>query len=142
MAMLRVCMLTHYTLHLTNRHDRQVIVLKEQAVIRNEVESAIRTLEANRLAVNSRRTSLAAVEAEVAYQEDRWLSLAGDPRLGQLQLDDLLNAHVRLLQEEQTLLAALIEFNVALIEVQRATGNLVRFANTQSNTAGLTNVQR
>lgn len=104
-------------------------VMKEQiAVIRNEVESAIRTLEANRLAVKSRQESLAAVNAELAYQEDRWQRLAGDARLGQLQLDDLLNAHVRLLQEEQTLLGGLIEFNLALIEVQRATGSLVRFA--------------
>jgi outer membrane protein TolC len=68
------------------------------------------------------------VVAEVDYIEDRWRALTGDPRLGQLQLDDLLNAQARLLQEEQALLISMVEYNLSLIEIQRATGAFVQFS--------------
>ena len=60
--------------------------------------------------------------------KDRWEMLGNDPRLGQLQLNDLLDGQDRLLQEEQDLLQALVQYNRSILEVQRATGSLILFA--------------
>lgn len=96
--------------------------------IRAEVETAIRNFELARQVAESRQRSLSAVNAEVEFLYDRWRSLGNDPKLGQLQLDELLRAQDRLLQEEQNLLQALVQYNKAIPEVQRATGVLIRFA--------------
>lgn len=96
--------------------------------IRAEVESAIRDLGAAKYAAKGRHASLAATKEEVEYLEDRWRNLGNDPRLGQLQLNDLLSSQDRLLQEERSLLEALVEYNRAILEVQRATGQLIQFA--------------
>ncbi len=98
------------------------------ANIRAEVETSIRNVQAAYETAVARRESVAAVTAEVDYLEDRWRTLGNDPRLGQLQLNDLLDAHSRLLQEEQNLLQASTQYCRALVELQHATGSLVRFA--------------
>ncbi|MEM9658904.1 MAG: TolC family protein, partial [Planctomycetota bacterium] len=95
------------------------------AEVRSEVEIAARNLEAAYQTVVSRRESLRAVAAEAAYLEDRWRRLRSDANLGQLQLDDLLNAQNRLLEEEQTLVRAQAAIGVAIVELQRVTGVLV-----------------
>lgn len=95
---------------------------------RAEVETAIRNLEASFQTSAARRESVAAVKAELAYLEDRWESLGNDPQLGQLELNDLLDAQVRLLQEQISLLDAQAQHAQALIELQRATGSLVEIA--------------
>lgn len=97
--------------------------------IQTEVETALRNVEAAKLAAESRWESQAAAAEEVETRNDRWISLGNDRRLGQLQLDDLLRSQDRLLQEEQNLLQALVRYHLALLEVQRATGMLVQFAN-------------
>jgi outer membrane protein TolC len=97
--------------------------------IRAEVESAVRSVKAAELAANSRQVSLQAANFEVDALMDRWKTLGNDPRLGQLQLNELLNGQDRLLLEEQNLLEALVQYNRALLEVQRATGALIRFSN-------------
>ena len=79
------------------------------------------------MATIGRKESLAAVNEEVEYLTDRWLTLGNDPQLGQIQLNDLLQAHDRVLQEEQALLSSMIEFNLAVIELQRAKGTLIEF---------------
>ncbi len=104
------------------------LLRETQANIQSEVEVAIRNSDAAHQAILSRHASLEAVVAEVDYIEDRWRALTGDPRLGQLQLDDLLNAQARLLQEEQALLISMVEYNLSLIEIQRATGAFVQFS--------------
>lgn len=95
---------------------------------RAEVETAVRNLEASFQTSIARRESVDAVKAELAYLEDRWKSLGNDPQLGQLELNDLLDAQVRLLQEEISLLDAQAQHAQALIELQRATGSLVEVA--------------
>lgn len=59
------------------------------------------------------------------YLDERWLRLRGDPNLGQLQLDDLLNAQVRLFEEERAFVASQAAYGRALLELQRASGALV-----------------
>jgi len=95
--------------------------------IRAEVESAVRNVHASRQTAISRQASLSAVESEVDYLFDRWQTLGNDPRLGTIQLNDLLLAQDRLLEEEQALLKALVSFNRSLMELQRATGALISF---------------
>ena len=94
--------------------------------IRAEVESAIRTLYASREAAIGRQAALKAVVSEVEYLQDRWKTLGNDPRLGQLQVSELLASQDRLLQEEQNLLQALVQYNRSILEVQRSTGGLIR----------------
>lgn len=96
--------------------------------VRAEVETAIRNVQATKQAAIGRQISIEAANAEVNALKDRWQTLGNDPRLGQLQLNDLLSSQDRLLQEEQNLLEALVQYNRALLEVQRATGGLVQFA--------------
>lgn len=105
-----------------------MLIREKSANVRAEVEIAVRNLRASHAAAISRRESLTAVQAEIEYLEDRWRLLGNDPRLGQLQLDDLLNGQDRLLREEQALLQSITQYNRSLIEVQRATGALVYFA--------------
>lgn len=93
-----------------------------------EVETAIRNVQATKQAAIGRQISIEAANAEVTALKDRWQTLGNDPRLGQLQLNDLLSSQDRLLQEEQNLLEALVQYNRAILEVQRATGVLVQFA--------------
>lgn len=104
------------------------LVREARENIRAEVETATRDVQAQAQTAIGRKVSLEAAESEVVALQDRWKTLGNDPRLGQLQLSDLLSAQDRLLQEEQNLLQALVQYNRSLLEVQRATGKLVQFA--------------
>jgi len=95
--------------------------------VRAEVETAIRNVQATKQAAIGRQISVEAANAEVNALKDRWQTLGNDPRLGQLQLNDLLSSQDRLLQEEQSLLEALVQYNRSILEVQRSTGVLVQF---------------
>ncbi|TWU01374.1 TolC family protein [Neorhodopirellula pilleata] len=96
--------------------------------VRAEVETAVRNVQAAKQAALGRQLSVDATNAEVESLKDRWQTLGNDPQLGQLQLNDLLSSQDRLLQEEQNLLQALVQYNLAILEVQRSTGVLVQFA--------------
>ncbi len=104
------------------------LINEAQETIRAEVETAVRNVDATKAEMRSRQAAWQAVLDEVAYLNDRWLSLGNDPRFGQIQLDELLRAQDRQLLEEQSLLKATVQFQRAILEVQRATGALVRFA--------------
>lgn len=101
------------------------LIREAEENIRAEVESAIRNVQAAEQSAISRKQSLSAVQEEVAYLYDRWSVLGTDPNLGQVQLNELLLAQDRLLQEEQQLLQSLVQYNMAILEVQRATGVIV-----------------
>jgi outer membrane protein TolC len=93
--------------------------------IRSEVEIAARDVEASFRTMQARQLSLEAVNAEMKYLQERWNRLRGDANLGQLQLDDLLNAQVRLFEEEKALATAQTAYGTALLALQRATGGLL-----------------
>ena len=93
--------------------------------IRSEVEIAVRNVSATYQTLHARRLSVQAVNAEMDYLSERWQRLRGDPNLGQLQLDDLLNAQVRLFEEEKALAAAQAAYGTSLLELQRSVGALV-----------------
>lgn len=93
--------------------------------IRSEVEIAARNVAAAYQTAEARRLSVQAVNAEMEYLEERWKRLRGDANLGQLQLDDLLNAQVRLFEEEKALATAQAAYGATLLELQKAVGGLV-----------------
>ncbi|MEM6331363.1 MAG: TolC family protein [Planctomycetota bacterium] len=102
-------------------------LIREQVeLVRAEVEVAARNLRVADQTRRGRRDSLLAVQKDLAYVTDRWRSLRGDTRLGRLQLEDLLAAQVRLLDEEKALAAAEAAVGAAAVELQRASGGLVQ----------------
>lgn len=96
--------------------------------IRSEVEIAMRNVSAAYQTAQAREIAVEAINAEMDYLNERWIRLRGDANLGQLQLDDLLNAQVRLFEEEKALATAQAAYGVALLELQKSTGVLVRAA--------------
>lgn len=101
-------------------------LMKDQSDrIRTEVDKARRNVSAAYQTVKARRMSVQAVNAEMQYLEGRWNRLRGDADLGQLQLDDLLNAQVRLFEEEKALSTAQAAYGATLLELQRSVGALV-----------------
>lgn len=95
------------------------------ATIRAEVEIAVRDTEAAHRELTSKRLAAVATLTEVRYLENRWRRLPGDERSASLFLDDLLRAHERLTEEERSYARALVEYNVALLQLRRATSTLV-----------------
>lgn len=104
------------------------LITEARENIRAEVESAVRNTIAAGDVADARRKSLDSVQQELAYLEDRWVTLGSDSRFGQIQLDELLRAQDRLLLEQQSLLRASVQFHRSLLELQRATGALICFA--------------
>ena len=95
--------------------------------VRSEVETATRNVIASLHATNARRQSLSAAEKERDYLWDRWVTLGNDQKLGRIDLNELLEVQDRVLQQEQSLLSAMVEFSMALVELKKATGTLVQF---------------
>jgi len=99
-----------------------------------EVEVAVREIATSHQEYLSKRESVAATRVEVVYLQDRWSNLAGDDRSASLLLEDILQAQDRLVDEERTLAQALVNYNVAMTEWKRVTGNLVNmFAYRENN---------
>jgi outer membrane protein TolC len=95
------------------------------AAVVSDVEVAAQTLEASAAVAEGRRQAVEATAQEVAFLTARWRAQMGDERTAGLLLEDLLNAHDRLLDEEQALVQASVAHSVASIELQRATATLV-----------------
>lgn len=99
-----------------------------------EVEVAVREIATSHQEYLSKRESVAATRVEVVYLQDRWSNLAGDDRSASLLLEDILQAQDRLVDEERTLAQALVNYNVAMTEWKRVTGNMVNmFAYCENN---------
>lgn len=94
---------------------------------RAEVEVAMRNLQAAFETSIARRKSVNAASAEVQYLRDRWLTLGANQQSGDSQLNDLLEAHDRLLEEELSLLRSCVRHSQSFLELQRATGSLIEF---------------
>lgn len=90
-----------------------------------EVEVAVREIATSHQEYLSKRESVAATNAEVIYLQNRWSNLAGDDRSASLLLEDILQAQDRLVDEERTLAQALVNYNIAMTEWRRVTGNMI-----------------
>jgi hypothetical protein len=75
----------------------------------------------------SKQHAIAADEAEISYLTDRWRLLPGDQQVAGVLLEDLLSAQDRLADAELGYTSSLVAYNVALIDLKRATGTLLEF---------------
>jgi outer membrane protein TolC len=92
---------------------------------RAEVEIAVREVTTTYREAVAKYHAMQADVAEIAYLTDRWRSLPGDQQVAGVVLDNLLSAQDRLADAELGLATALVNYNVALANVQRATGTLL-----------------
>ena len=117
------------------RHDRRCLEVKKALhEFHATVEAAITDVE---LAVRESRTSYQEMEAklqsmittqtEANYLLNRWRMLPGENGSTVLLLEDLLDAQVRVAEEEFGFTNAQISYVLAMTEVKRATGTLLAF---------------
>jgi outer membrane protein TolC len=95
------------------------------ATVTTEVEVAVREVRTTFEETIAKSQSVIAAQAEVNHLEARWRVMAGDNGVASLALEDLLQAHDRLLEEELSLAQSLSAYSVAVLELRRATGTLI-----------------
>lgn len=90
-----------------------------------EVEVAVRELETAFSEMTSQKRAVEASTAQLEYLQKRWELLPGEEGGGALMLDNLLTAQERLVASENAHTQAWITYNLAIINHQRATGELL-----------------
>lgn len=90
-----------------------------------EVEVAVRELETAYSEMTSQKRAVDASAAQLEYLQKRWELLPGEEGGGALMLDNLLTAQERLVVAENAHTQASITYNLAIINHQRATGELL-----------------
>lgn len=95
------------------------------AQARAQVEIAVREVSTTHREMIARYHAMQADAAEVDYLTDRWRSLPGDQQVAGVVLDNLLSAQDRLADAELGFATATVSYNVALANLQRATGTLL-----------------
>jgi hypothetical protein len=96
------------------------------AALQLEVEIAAREVLTTHREIHARLKSLYAAGKELEFISERWRHLAGDDRTASLVLEDMFAAQERLAAQEFEYLTAVVEYNVALVELQRAIGTLLQ----------------
>lgn len=91
-----------------------------------EVEVAIREVDTSFTELDAKRRAMQAMQAKLDYTEKRWQLLPGENKSSSFILEDLLIAQLRLAQAEAQYLQSIVTFNLALMNVQRATGLLLQ----------------
>jgi outer membrane protein TolC len=94
--------------------------------LRLEVEIAVREVQTAYREIEAKHQAMEAAQSEVNYITQRWELLPGDDRAASLVLEDLLAAQDRLAIEEFEFLDALVTYNLALMNLKRATGMLLQ----------------
>jgi outer membrane protein TolC len=96
------------------------------ANIHAEVEIAVRDIDTAYREMVSKYHAIIAGGAEIQYLTARWQALPGDQQSAGFVLDELLNAQERLALAEYDFAAAEAGYNVALVNLGRVTGTLVK----------------
>ncbi|MEX2141893.1 MAG: TolC family protein [Pirellulales bacterium] len=96
------------------------------ANVRLEVETAVREIATAHREMISHYHAILGGEAEIEHLERRWRLLPGDQPAAGIVLDDLLNAQERLSRAEASYADTLVAYNVALVQLKRATGVLLQ----------------
>lgn len=91
-----------------------------------EVDVAVREVETSHRELDARLRATQAAEAEIQYLENRWRHMAGDGVSGASLLHDLFQALDRFSAAEYGQLQALVTYNLALINIKKATGTLLQ----------------
>ena len=95
------------------------------AALQLEVEIAVREVQTANREVEAKYQALDAAATEVDFIARRWKHLAGDDRTASLFLEDLFSAQERLTAQEFEYLSAEVDYNLAMIELQRVMGTLL-----------------
>ncbi len=91
-----------------------------------EVEIAVREVQTTFREIEAKHQAMMAAESEVDYISARWQALPGEDRSASLVLEDLLAAQDRLAANEFEFLEAQVAYNLAMINLKRVTGTLLR----------------
>ena len=95
--------------------------------VRAEVEMAVREVATTYREMVSKYHAMSASEVEIMYLRERWRLLPGDGQVAGVVLEDLLNAQERLSKSESSFVAALVAYNIALVNLHRVTGTLLEY---------------
>lgn len=95
-------------------------------VLKAEVEIAVREVHTSYRETQSKYVAMRAADTEVSYLFERWRLLPGDDRSASFLLEDLLDAQNRLAAEEFGFAEAQFAYTVALAELNRVTGTLLK----------------
>ena len=102
-----------------------------------EVEVAVREVRTSGEELHARRESLRAAAASLDYVEQRWVRLPGENGAASLVLENLLAAQDRLADAEYALLQTLVTYNLSVINLKRATGELLEYERVAWGTANV-----
>ena len=91
-----------------------------------EVEVAVREVDTSKTELSAKKSAMVAMRAKQDYIEKRWLLLPGENKSSSFVLEDLLTAQSRLAQAEANYLQSIVTYNLAGMNVQRATGMLLQ----------------
>jgi outer membrane protein TolC len=94
--------------------------------VRYEVETAVREVETAHREMMSHYHAIQGGEAEIEELQRRWRLLPGDQPAAGIVLDDLLQAQERLNRAEGSYAELLVTYNIALVQLKRATGLLLQ----------------
>lgn len=93
-----------------------------------ETRVAVRELQTSFNELTTKAKALKAMKNKVDFIERRWQMLPGD-RSANLVLEDLLSAQANLTRAEDEYLKSLVTYNLAQINLKRATGELLQHEN-------------
>lgn len=101
---------------------RQVV-----AVLVEEIEVAVRDIDASFREAQAQYLAMNAANTEIKYLEERWRLLPSEDQVAGIVLEDLLAAQERCGIAEIGFASAQVRYNLALANLNRATGILLRF---------------
>lgn len=116
------------------RHERRQLELRQlQQQFRTTVETlslevkvAVREVETSYRETWAKQRSMEAAAERLDYIQQRWRHFPGEDRSVNLYLDEVLTAQERLAEVEASYLQAQTTYNLALMNLKRATGTLLR----------------
>ena len=93
--------------------------------VKVEVELAVREVETSWREMLAQFAVMGAAQERLDYLQQRWLRLPGEEGTAGLVMEDLLAAQDVLVEAEAAFVRAQTAYNVALVDLQRATGTLL-----------------
>ena len=97
--------------------------------IETEVDIAVRELNTAYQEIQAKNRALRASEAEAKTIEARWAKLADGSGQSSLNLESLLRAQERVMEAERDYTESLLEYNLGMINLKKATGTLLQTEN-------------
>jgi outer membrane protein len=115
-----------------DRRKLEIVQLTSQLIaatsnVRLEVEKAVREVKTSYREMLCQAHAIKGNLSEIEYLSARWEASLDEQRSSAVLLDDLLNAHDRLMRSEGLYAAALVAYNAGFASLNRATGTLVDY---------------